>query len=168
MKFFVTGAAGFIGSNLVDALLARGHQVVGYDNFSTGLEAFICKARQSSRFHLIEGDLLESGRLTSAMRGCDIVIHLAANADVRFGTHHPSKDLEQNAIATFRVLESMRANSIRRIAFSSTGSVYGEATVFPTPEDVSFPVQTSFYGASKLAGEGLIAAYAEGFGFQGL
>jgi len=168
MKFFVTGAAGFIGSNLVDALLERGHQVVGYDNFSTGLEAFICKARQSSRFHLIEGDLLESGRLTSAMRGCDIVIHLAANADVRFGTHHPSKDLEQNAIATFRVLESMRANSIRRIAFSSTGSVYGEATVFPTPEDVSFPVQTSFYGASKLAGEGLIAAYAEGFGFQGL
>ena len=89
MKFFVTGAAGFIGSNLADALLARGHQVIGYDNFSTGFETFICKARQSSCFHLIEGDLLEVDRLTSAMRGCDIVIHLAANADVRFGTHHP-------------------------------------------------------------------------------
>jgi UDP-glucose 4-epimerase len=101
------------------------------------------------------------------MRGCDLVFHLAANADVRFGTEHPRKDLEQNTIATFNVLEAMRATGARRIAFSSTGSVYGEATVIPTPENSPFPVQTSLYGASKLAGEALISAYCEGFGFQG-
>ena len=100
------------------------------------------------------------------MRGADIVFHLAANADVRFGTEHPRKDLEQNTIATFNVLEAMRANGVRRIAFASTGSIYGEATVIPTPESAPFPVQTSLYGASKLAGEGLIQAYCEGFGFQ--
>jgi UDP-glucose 4-epimerase len=99
------------------------------------------------------------------MRGCDFVFHLAANADVRFGTQHPRKDLEQNTIATFHVLEAMRANGIRRIAFSSTGSIYGEPSVFPTPESCPFPVQTSLYGASKLAGEGLIAAYCIGFHF---
>ena len=87
---------------------------------------------------------------------------------MRFGTEHPRKDLEQNTIATYNVLEAMRANGIKRVAFSSTGSVYGEAAVIPTPEDAPFPIQTSLYGASKLAGEGLIAAYCEGFGFQGL
>ena len=100
------------------------------------------------------------------MSGSDFVFHLAANADVRFGTEHPAKDLHQNTIATFNVLESMRKNSINKIAFSSTGSVYGEAKVIPTPEDAPFPVQTSLYGASKLAGEGLIEAYCEGFGFR--
>ena len=99
------------------------------------------------------------------MRGADTVFHLAANADVRFGTEHPRKDLEQNTIATFNVLEAMRSNGVRRVAFSSTGSIYGEAPVVPTPEDAPFPIQTSLYGASKLAGEGLIQAYCEGFGF---
>src|SRR5262249_8532807 len=96
----------------------------------------------------------------------DMVFHFAANADVRFGTEHPRKDLEQNTIATFNVLEAMRANSVGRVAFSSTGSIYGEPAVFPTPEGAPFPIQTSLYGASKLAGEGLIQAYCEGFGFQ--
>jgi len=93
-------------------------------------------------------------------------MHLAANADVRFGTDHPRVDLEQNIIATHNVLEAMRANGIKRIVFTSTGSVYGEARVIPTPEDAPFPVQTSLYAASKLAGEGLINAYCEGYGFQ--
>jgi UDP-glucose 4-epimerase len=168
LKAFVTGAAGFIGSNLVDALLARGDTVVGYDNFSTGIEAFLAGALGNPRFSLVRGDLLDPAALTTAMAGCDMVFHLAANADVRFGTEHPMRDLEQNTIATFRVLEAVRANSIRRIAFSSTGSVYGEATVIPTPEDAPFPVQTSLYGASKIACEGLISAYAEGFGLQGI
>jgi UDP-glucose 4-epimerase len=101
------------------------------------------------------------------MAGCDFVFHLAANADVRFGLEHPRKDVLQNTLATFNVLEAMRANGIKGIAFSSTGSVYGESAVIPTPEDAPFPVQTSLYGASKLAGEGLIAAYCEGFGFEG-
>ena len=95
------------------------------------------------------------------------VFHLAANADVRFGTQNPRKDLDQNTIATFNVLEAIRANNIRHIAFSSTGSIYGEPDVFPTPEDAPFPIQTSLYGASKLACEGLIQAYCEGFDFKG-
>jgi len=166
LRFFVTGCAGFIGSNLADRLLLDGHDVVGYDNFSTGQRALLESARQSPRFCLVQGDTLDASALASAMQGADIVFHLAANADVRFGTEHPRKDLEQNTIATYNVLEAMRANGIKRIGFSSTGSVYGEASVFPTPEDAPFPVQTSLYGASKLAGEGLIAAYCEGFGFQ--
>ena len=166
MRFFVTGSAGFIGSNLTDRLLSEGHQVVGYENFSAGQERFLEKARQSPNFALVHGDTLDLNALTRAMRDSDFVFHLAANADVRFGTEHPRKDLEQNTIATFNVLEAMRANNIKRIAFSSTGSVYGEATVIPTPEDAPFPVQTSLYGASKLAGEGLVAAYCEGYGFQ--
>jgi len=114
----------------------------------------------------VRGDTLELDRLTEAMAGASVVFHFAANADVRFGTDHPRKDLEQNTIATFNVLEAMRSNGVPRIAFASTGSIYGEATVIPTPEDAPFPVQTSLYGASKLAGEGLIQAYAEGFGVQ--
>ncbi len=167
MRAFVTGGAGFIGSTLVDRLLVDGHTVVAFDNFSTGQERFLENASARSTFTLVRGDTLDSAALTRAMRGADAVFHLAANADVRFGTEHPSKDVEQNTIATFNVLEAMRANGVRRIAFASTGSIYGEATVIPTPESAPFPVQTSLYGASKLAGEGLIEAYCEGFGFQG-
>jgi UDP-glucose 4-epimerase len=167
MQAFVTGTAGFIGSNLTDRLLRDGHPVVGYDNFSTGQRRFLEDARRSQHFTLVDADVLDLDRLTASMAGCDFVFHLAANADVRFGTKHPRKDLEQNTIATFNVLEAMRANGIRRIAFASTGSIYGEPAIHPTPETAPFPVQTSLYGASKLAGEGLIEAYCEGFGFQG-
>ena len=167
MRAFVTGAAGFVGSHLVDRLLRLGHQVVAYDNLSTGRMGFLEAAVRSPRFELVQRDTLDAARVTEAMSGCDTVFHLAANADVRFGTEHPRKDLEQNTIATFTVLEAMRVNGVRRIAFSSTGSVYGDATVIPTPEDAPFPVQTSLYGASKLAGEALIQAYCEGFGFEG-
>lgn len=167
MRFLVTGGAGFIGSHVVDRLLALGHTVVAYDNFSTGQRRFLSDASTSDRFTLIEGDTLDAATLAGAMAGVDVVFHLAANADVRFGTDHPRKDLEQNTIATFNVLEAMRQYGVKRIAFASTGSIYGDATVIPTPEDAPFPVQTSLYGASKLACEGLIAAYSEGFGFQG-
>jgi UDP-glucose 4-epimerase len=167
MNYFVTGGAGYIGSNLVDRLLEEGHSVAAYDNFSTGQMKFLEAALQNPNFKLVRGDTLDLESLTQAIRGCDFVFHLAANADVRFGTQHPRKDLEQNTIATYNVLEAMRANSIRRIAFASTGSIYGEPEVFPTPEDAPFPVQTSLYGASKLAGEGLIEAYCEGYDFQG-
>src|SRR6185437_16099057 len=164
--YFVTGGAGFIGSNLVDRLLADGHYVTVYDNFSTGQRSFIEPAIRNSRCRLIEGDTLDLPRLSAAMHGHDLVFHLAANADVRFGINHPRKDLEQNTIATHNVLQAMCSAGISRIAFSSTGSVYGEPTVFPTPETCPFPVQTSLYGASKLAGEGLIAAYSTGFGIR--
>ncbi len=167
MKAFVTGGAGFIGSNLVDRLLADGHSVVAYDNLCSGFEEYFAPHRENDRFRFVRGDVLDVPELTDAMRGCDTVFHLAANADVRFGLNHPRRDLEQNTIATHNVLEAMRATGAKRIAFSSTGSVYGEATVFPTPEDAPFPIQTSLYAASKLAGEGLIAAYAAGYGIQG-
>jgi len=167
MHYFITGGAGFIGSNLADRLLGDGHEVTVYDNFSTGFDNFLQDAQKSARFRLVRGDTLNLEQLTEAMAGCDFVFHFAANADVRFGTEHPRKDLEQNTIATFNVLEAMRANAIQKIAFSSTGSIYGEHEVIPTPENAPFPVQTSLYGASKLAGEGMIAAYCEGFGFQG-
>jgi UDP-glucose 4-epimerase len=166
MRLFVTGGAGFIGSNLVDRLLAAGHTVTAYDNFSTGRHAFLNAAKQHRDFRLVEGDLLELGTLTQVVAGHDFVFHLAANADVRFGTQNPRRDLEQNTIVTHNVLEAMRVNGVRRIAFSSTGSIYGEPDVFPTPETCPFPIQTSLYGASKLAGEGLITAYCAGFGFQ--
>jgi UDP-glucose 4-epimerase len=163
---FITGAAGFVGSNLTDRLLALGHDVVGFDNFSTGRTEFLARALENPRFRLHRGDILDLEVLSAAMAGANFVYHLASNADVRFGTHHPHKDLEQNTIGTWNVLEAMRTNNVRRIAFSSTGSVYGEPEVFPTPEECPFPVQTSLYGASKLAAEGLIEGYSEGFGMQ--
>ena len=166
MKAFVSGGAGFIGSSLVDRLLDVGHEVTVYDNLSTGLLQFLEYARDFDRFRLVEGDLLDEGSLSEAIAGHEFVFHLAANADVRFGTEHPRRDLEQNTIVTNNVLEAMRKNGISKIAFASTGSVYGDATVIPTPENAPFPIQTSLYAASKLAGEGLIAAYCGGFGFQ--
>jgi UDP-glucose 4-epimerase len=166
LKVIVTGCAGFIGSNLVDRLLAQGDYVVGVDNFSTGQRRFLDEALRNTRLRVVECDLLDLPSLIRVFQGAASVIHLAANADVRFGTEQPRKDLEQNTIATYNVLEAMRANGIQRIAFASTGSVYGEAAVIPTPEIAPFPVQTSLYGASKLACEGLVAAYCEGFGFQ--
>jgi UDP-glucose 4-epimerase len=166
MRAFVTGAAGFIGSNLVDRLLTEGYDVTGFDNLSTGRVEFLEDALRSGRFRLQHGDLLDPDALQTAMEGAKLVLHLAANADVRFGTAHPRKDLEQNTIATANVLEAMRACGVKRIAFASTGSIYGEPKIFPTPEHAPFPVQSSLYGASKLAAEGLIQAYCEGFGMQ--
>ena len=166
MKAFLSGGAGFIGSNLVDRLLDLGHDVTVYDNLSTGLLQFLEYARDFDRFRLVKGDLLDEDSLSEAITGHEFVFHLAANADVRFGTEHPRRDLEQNTIVTYNILEAMRNHGIRKIAFASTGSVYGEATVIPTPEVAPFPIQTSLYAASKLAGEGMIAAYCEGFGFQ--
>lgn len=165
-KIFVTGAAGFIGSTLVDRLLESGFRVEGYDNLSQGFPEFLASASRSARFKLTEADVLDAERLAKSMQGADFVFHLSANADVRFGADHPRRDLEQNTIATHNVLEAMRICGVGGIAFSSTGSIYGEASVIPTPEDAPFPLQTSLYGASKLAGEGLISAYAEGFGIN--
>ena len=166
MRYFVTGCAGFIGSTLTERLLADGHTVVGYDNFSTGQGRFLAAALASANFRLVRGDVLDVATLKESMNGSEFVFHLAANADVRFGTLHPRKDLEQNTIATHGVLDAMQQNGIDKIAFSSSGSVYGESSTIPTPENAPFPIQTSLYGASKSAGEGLIAAYCAGFGFQ--
>ena len=167
MKILVTGAAGFIGSNLVDALLQRGCEVVGLDNLSTGFKQHLETAEQSSLFKFVKGDALDDDVLDFALRGCAQVFHLSANADVRFGWEYPRRDTEQNTLVTLNVLEAMRRAKVTRIAFASTGSLYGECPVTPTPEDAPFPLQTSLYAASKVACEGLVQAYCEGFGFCG-
>ncbi len=164
----ITGGAGFIGSNLADRLSGEGVEVVILDNFRTGRREFVADALKRPSVRLVPGDVLDTTALEDAMEGCDWVFHLQANADVRRGLEHPRRDLQQNTIATANVLEAMRVRGVRKIAFASTGSVYGEPEAFPTPEDAPFPLQTSLYGASKLAGEGLIAAYAAGYGFTAL
>lgn len=167
-RVLITGGAGFIGSTLADRLSDAGTEVVIYDNLSRGRREFVAGALERAAIELVEGDVLDGDRLRRSLEGCDTVFHLAANADVRRGFDRPTIDLEQNTVATSVVLEAMRAADVRRIAFSSTGSVYGEPGVFPTPETCPFPVQTSLYGASKLAGEALVQAYAHGYGFTGI
>jgi len=168
VNYFITGGAGFIGSSLADELAGNpADHVTIYDNMSTGFTEFIEDLKTKSNVRIIIGDVLDEKKLNESMKGSDFVFHLSANADVRFGLEHPKKDLEQNTIATHNVLEAMRLNGINKIAFSSTGSVYGEAPVIPTPEDCPFPIQTSLYASSKLAGEALISSYCEGFGFTG-
>ena len=164
-RALVTGGAGFIGSNLAERLHRGGVEVVVLDDFRRGRPEFLAGMEGRPGFDLVRGDVLDPATLKEAVSGCDWVFHLQANADVRFGLEHPTLDLEQNTLATSRVLEAMREVGVTRILFSSTGSVYGEPDVFPTPEDAPFPVQTSLYGASKLAAEGLLAAYATGYGF---
>ena len=169
MKVLVTGAAGFIGSNLCDFLLEKNVEVLGVDNFSTGQKEFLSMPLKNKKFHFEELDLTMASKIQSvtAKFKPDTVVHLAANADVRFGLEHPRKDLEQGTCVTFNVLEATRLAKVKNFAYSSTGSVYGEPEIFPTPENAPFPVQTSLYAASKLAGEALIQAYAEGYGIKG-
>jgi UDP-glucose 4-epimerase len=166
-RALITGGAGFIGSNLGDRLLADGVEVILYDDFRTGRRQFVGDAIANGA-RLVEGDVLDRWRLTGAMRGCDTVFHLQANADVRYGLDHPQRDIEQNLLTTSTVLEAMREANVERIAFSSTGSIYGEPEVVPTPEDCPLPIQTSLYGASKMGAEGLISSYCHGFGFTGV
>lgn len=165
-RVVITGAAGFIGSNLVDSFLSQGVEVVGVDNVSTGKMQFLQDALANPGFKFIKHDLYSDGSLSGHLIGSDAIFHLAANADVRYGADNPSRDLEQNTIVTQKVLEAARIAGVKKFVFSSTGSVYGEAEVVPTPENAPFPIQTSLYGASKLACEGLITAYVESFGMQ--
>lgn len=158
LKCLVTGGAGFIGSNLVDELCRRGNEVIVLDNFRTGQISFL----ENFKGKIINADLLETNRSWSKdLEGVEIVYHLAANADVKDGWKHPRYDLEQNVHATLAILEESAKFGVGEIIFSSTGSVYGEATQFPTPENAEFPIQTSLYGASKISAESYIAAYAE-------
>ena len=165
-KILVTGCAGFIGSNLVDKLLLNNCSVIGIDNLSTGQKKFLKNALKNKNFKFIKCDLLNFKKIRKIFNNIDIVFHLAANADVRYGYKNPYRDLEQNTISTYHVLESMRKNNVNKIVFCSTGSVYGEPKNFPTPENDNFPIQTSFYGASKVAGESFVQAYCEAFNFK--
>ena len=163
MHAIVTGGAGFIGSHMTERLLADGHSATVIDNFSSGDRRFLEASSEQPRLELVELDMHEHpDLLPDVIAGADIIFHLAANADVRFGWDAPHRDLQQNVLVTHNLLEAMRLTKVERLVFSSTGSVYGEATQFPIPENAPFPTQTSLYGASKLSAEGLIQAYTEG------
>ncbi len=165
MKAFITGGAGFIGSNLADKLLEEGYEVTVYDNFSTGHRDFIEHNVNKRHYHLIEADVLDKETLIDAMKSHDIVFHFQANADVRGGINNTSVDLEQNVLATHNVLEGLRINNIKNIAFASSATVYGEPLLIPTPENIPLR-QTSLYGASKASAEAMIQAYCEYFGIR--
>lgn len=161
----VTGGAGFIGSHLVDALIARGDRVLVIDSLSEGKVANIeCHVTDGSVM-FVKADLKGDG-WQDAVRCADRVYHLAADPDVRQSALSPQGPVDNNILATFRVLEAMRVHHIREIAFTSTSTVYGDATVIPTPEEYTPLEPVSVYGASKLACEALIAAYCHSFGMQ--
>jgi len=163
----VTGGAGFIGSHLVDALVEQGKKVRVIDNFSSGREEFLVHHDGHDSVEVCRGDLLDQGAVNVAMEGVETVHHLAANPDIRLGTEVTDTDLRQGTMATYNVLEAMRIAGVSRISFASSSAVYGEADVMPTPEDYGPVMPISLYGASKLASEGLITAWAGTFGALG-
>lgn len=165
MKYFVTWGAWFIGSHIVDKLLENGHDVVVYDNFSTWQESFVSHHIDDKHFSLVRWDILDLDSLVQSSKWMDFVFHLAANADVKWWMMDTNIDFQQNTIGTKNVLEAMRINWIKNIAFSSSATVYGEPKIFPTPESAEL-IQTSLYGASKLAWEAMIQAYCEYFGMK--
>ncbi len=162
MKIIVTGCAGFIGSHLTEYLVKCGYEVLGLDNLITGKKKFMSNFINKKNFDFKKVDLYKSN-INKYFANAKTVFHLAANADVKNGLNNPDKDLKQNTIVTFKILEAMRINKVKNIYFSSTGSIYGEPDTFPTKEDAKFPIQTSLYGSSKLACEGLIQAYSKGY-----
>ena len=163
----VTGGAGFIGSHLVDALVEQGKKVRVIDNFSSGREEFLAHHEGGGAVEVCRGDLLDRESVIAAMEGIETVHHLAANPDIRLGTEVTDTDLKQGTVATYNVLEAMRVSGVGRISFASSSAVYGEAGVMPTPEDYGPVMPISLYGASKLASEALITAWAGTFGAQG-
>ena len=168
MRYLVTGAAGFIGSHTVDRLLADGHEVIGVDTYITGKPEFLTSASESPRFTAVLGDLFDFTTVYEACEGVDAVFHLAANTDVRHGTEFPRRDLDQNVIVTWNILEAMRRRGIKTLLFASTGSLYGDTAPTPTPESAPLIGQNSLHHASKVAAEAFITAYAYGFGIRAL
>lgn len=164
LRAFVVGGAGFIGSHLVDRLVARGPVTV-YDNLSVGRRAFLAEHLDAGRASLVEADALDLDRLTAALAGHDVVFHLAANPEARWGLQNPRLDLEQGTIATWNVLEAMRRAGVPRLVFASSGTVYGETPRACAEGDLgALPI--SLYGASKFAGEAMISAFVECFGLR--
>ena len=164
MVILVTGGAGFVGSHLVDRLVEDGQNVRVFDNFSSGREDFLL--HHGDTIQTIVGDLLDLDAVKTAMKGVEMVYHLAATPDIRLGTQVTDTDLKQGTVATYNVLEAMRLEGTKRIAFASSSVVYGEAEIMPTPEDYGplFPI--SLFGASKLASEALITSWVGTFGLQ--
>jgi len=161
-SILVTGAAGFIGSHLVDYLLSLSLQVVGFDNLSSGDMTNLSDALKNSRFRFVKGDLLDSETTLCVLGERELVFHLAADPEVRLGAKNPSAQFKQNLQATFNLLEAVRKRGTgTRIVFASTSTVYGEASVVPTPEDYGPLLPISTYGATKLGCEALLASYTQ-------
>lgn len=165
-KAIVTGCSGFVGSHLVERLLSNGYRVIGIDNFRTGKPAFMDDFISHPNFKFVELDLNFLEKESSLFSGIDIVYHMAANADVRGGVADTEVDLQFNLLMTHRILECMRHSGVKRLCFASTAAALGEPDVFPTPEGVAIPVQTSIYGASKMSCEHFISSYANCFGIE--
>lgn len=165
-KYFVTGAAGFIGSHLVEWLLSKGRSVTGYDNLSLGRREWISPLLRHARFKFVQADLLDLEVLTESLRGHDIIFHMAANTDIPRGNRDPRIDFDNCIVGTFNVLEAMRASRVQNILFASSSTVFGEPETRPTPETVGPLLPISLYGAGKLAGEGLISAYCHLYGIR--
>jgi UDP-glucose 4-epimerase len=161
----ITGGAGFIGSHLADAL-ASGNDVAVFDNFSSGKMEYLAKQMDNPHFRVVQGDLLDMEGLMGIVEGADVVFHLAANPDVKLGAENTSVHLDQNILATHNLLEAMRIKGVKRIAFTSTSTIYGEASIVPTPENYGPLKPISLYGASKLACEALISSYCHTFDMQ--
>jgi UDP-glucose 4-epimerase len=168
MRIVVTGAAGFIASNLIPRLLARGDDVFGADNFFLGKHAYIAAHVEHERFHFREMDLLDLDLVVALFEEAkpDLVWHLAANSDISFGTKYTDFDLKGGTLVTYNVLEAMRRTGAKKLIFSSSGAVYGEPSVMPTPEDYGPILPISLYAASKVACETLITAFAHNFDLQ--
>lgn len=161
----VTGGAGFIGSHLVDSLTGQGDEVLVIDSLAAGHEEFLAGHIRAGRVRLIRADLLDDG-WQNALRGADRVYHLAADPDVRQSAMTPDPTFRNNIVATYRLLEAMRINKVAELVFTSTSTIYGNATVIPTPEDYAPLEPVSVYGASKLACEALISAYCHSFAMK--
>ncbi|MBT4070485.1 MAG: NAD-dependent epimerase/dehydratase family protein [Euryarchaeota archaeon] len=166
MRALVTGGAGFIGSHLIDRLVSRGDTVVVIDNLSSGNLDFIQNHIDSGKVSLVRGDITNYQDVLSAMSGIECVFHLAANPDIRLGTKITDTDLKQGTIATYNIVEAMRIEGVKKIAFASSSVVYGEDAPMPTPENHGPCLPISLYGASKQAGEGLISSWVGTFGLQ--
>ncbi len=166
MRVLVTGGAGFIGSHLIDALLEEGFDVVCFDNFSSGKKEFI--EHNLDKIELIEGDLLNREDIKEALRGCEIVFHLAANPDVRVGVVNTKVHFDNNILATYNLLEEMKGAGVKEIVFTSSSTVYGDAEKIPTPENYAPLIPISLYGASKLAAEALICSYCHTFDMEAI
>jgi UDP-glucose 4-epimerase len=167
-RIFVTGASGFIGSHLVDMLLGQGYHVTAYDNLSNGRREFIEHHFGQPNFRFVEADILDEGRLGEAMKGHDLVWHLAANTDIIGGVEQPRRDLRDCVMGTFNVLEAMRRTGIQPIIFSSTGAVYGELCHDVATSESDGPLLAmSTYAAGKIGSEAFISAFCSLYGLRG-
>jgi UDP-glucose 4-epimerase len=167
MTVLVTGGAGFIGSHLVDFFIGRGDEVRAFDNLSAGVLSNINIRIKDPSFNFSKGDLLRPQEINAAIKGCDVIFHLAANPEVRSWKASPEDHFRQNIEGTYNLLEAIRVQGdVETLVFTSTSTVYGEAEKIPTPETYAPLKPISNYGASKLAAEALICSYASMYGFR--